>query len=78
MESQSGSSSFRRNRSSGPIYGQALETPSREPTWDIVRTFLARKCQKKKKKAPTRVVEMRVRENTEKGWNWDLTTWGGE
>lgn len=50
MESQSGSSSFRRNRSSGPIYGQALETPSREPTWDIVRTFLARKCQKKKKK----------------------------
>lgn len=31
--------------------GYTLQTPSREPTWDTVRTFLERKL--KKKKAPT-------------------------
>lgn len=44
----------------------ALETPSREPTWDIVRTFLAGKW-RKKEKAPTRVVERTVRKDTERG-----------
>ena len=42
--------------------GYTLQTPSREPTWDTVRTFLERKL-KKKKKAPTEGgVDGKVRE----------------
>lgn len=55
----------------------ALETPSREPTWDIVRTFLAAKW-RKKEKAPTRVVERTVRKDTERGWNRGPSASGGE
>ena len=38
--------------------GYTLQTPSREPTWDTVRTFLERKLKKKKKRHRLRVVLM--------------------